>query len=82
VALLLGFAPTAVLSELVICISLSLLLWLIPYIELGVPAYLGFIYPVTTLANVIAAFQSLRLSMAGRLYWKGRSLIRPKWKWL
>ena len=82
VAWVLGFAPTAVLSELVICIGLSLLLWLIPYIELGVPVYLGFIYPVTIVTNEVAAFQSLQLSMAGRLYWKGRSLERPKWKWL
>jgi chlorobactene glucosyltransferase len=82
VAFLLGFAPTAVLSELVICIGLSLLLWLIPYLELGVPVYLALVYPVTMLANEIAAFQSLRLTITGRLYWKGRSLYRPKWKWL
>jgi chlorobactene glucosyltransferase len=82
VALLLGLAPTAHLSELVVCIGLSLLLWLIPYIELGVPASLGLIYPVTIIANEVAAFQSLRLSMAGRLSWKGRPLARPKWKWL
>jgi chlorobactene glucosyltransferase len=82
VAFALGLAPTASLNELIICISLSLLLWLIPYIELGVPVYLGLIYPVTVLANEAAAFQSLRLSLAGRLFWKGRPLARPKWKWL
>jgi chlorobactene glucosyltransferase len=82
VALLLGFVPTTVITELVVCIGLSVLLWLIPYIELGVPAYLGFIYPITTLANVVVAFQSLRLSMTGRLSWKDRTLNRPKWKWL
>jgi chlorobactene glucosyltransferase len=79
---LLGFAPTAVLSELVICIGLSMLLWLIPYAELGIPAYLALFYPVTILANEVTAFQSLRLTIKGRLYWKGRSLYRPKWKWL
>jgi chlorobactene glucosyltransferase len=82
ITLVLGFAPTTVLNELAICIGLSLLLWIIPYLELGVPVYLGLIYPVTILANVAAAFQSLRLSVMGRLSWKGRTLARPKWKWL
>jgi chlorobactene glucosyltransferase len=81
-ALILGLAPGAVLSELVICIGLSLLIWVIPYLELGVPVRLGFIYPITILANEAAAFQSLRLSLTGRLSWKGRPLARPKWKWL
>jgi chlorobactene glucosyltransferase len=82
VMLILGLTPTASFSELVICIALSLLLWLIPYIELGMPLALGFIYPISILANEAAAFQSLRLSLAGRLSWKGRPLARPKWKWL
>ena len=82
VALALGRAPTAALGELVICVSLSLLLWLIPYIEMGMPLPLGLIYPITILANEVVAFQSLRLSLAGRLSWKGRPLGRPKWKWL
>ncbi len=81
-ALILGLAPSAVLSELVICIGLSLLIWVIPYLELGMSLALGFIYPITILANEAAAFQSLRLSMAGCLSWKGRPLARPKWKWL
>jgi chlorobactene glucosyltransferase len=81
-ALTLGQAQTARLSELVICIGLSLLLWLIPYFEMGVPLPLGLIYPLTILANEVVAFQSLRLSMVGRLSWKGRPLGRPKWKWL
>ena len=81
-ALVLGFASSANLSELISCIGLSLLIWIIPYIELGIPAYLGLFYPATILANEAAAFQSLRLSLAGRLSWKDRSLARPKWKWL
>jgi chlorobactene glucosyltransferase len=81
-ALILGLAPSAVLSELVICIGLSLLIWVIPYLELGMSLALGFIYPFTILANEAAAFQSLRLSLTGRLAWKGRPLARPKWKWL
>ena len=82
VMMFLGLAPTATLRELVICIVLSLLLWLIPYMEMGVPLHLGFSYPLTILANEVAAFQSLRLSLMGGLSWKGRPLIRPKWKWL
>jgi chlorobactene glucosyltransferase len=81
-ALTLGQAQTARLSELVICIGLSLLLWLIPFFEMGVPLPLGLIYPLTILANEVVAFQSLRLSLVGRLSWKGRPLGRPKWKWL
>jgi chlorobactene glucosyltransferase len=81
-AFALGYAPSANLSELIICIGLSFIIWIIPYIELGVPATLGLFYPATILANEAAAFQSLRLSLAGRLSWKDRSLARPKWKWL
>ncbi len=77
-----GQAPTAELSELAVCIGLSFLIWLIPYLEMGVPISLGLIYPLTILANEVAAFQSLRLSLAGRLFWKGRPLARPNWKWL
>ena len=81
-AFFLGFAPSANLNELISCIGLSFLIWIIPYIELGVPATLGLLYPATILANEAVAFQSLRLSLAGRLSWKDRSLARPKWKWL
>jgi chlorobactene glucosyltransferase len=77
-----GHAGSARVGELVICIGLSLLLWLVPYFEMGVPLYLGLIYPLTILANEVAAFRSLILSLAGRLSWKGRSLARPRWKWL
>ena len=77
-----GQAPRARLDELAVCVGLSLLLWLIPYIELGIPFVLALLYPITLLANEVAAFQSLRLSLAGRLAWKGRKLARPHWKWL
>jgi hypothetical protein len=59
-----------------------LLLWLIPYFELGIPFGLAFLYPITLLATEVAAFQSLRLSLADRLSWKNRKLARPLWKWL
>jgi chlorobactene glucosyltransferase len=77
-----GHAPQARANELAACIGISLLLWLIPYIELGIPFHLTFLYPITLLANEVVAFQSLRLSLAGRLTWKGRKLTKPHWRWL
>jgi chlorobactene glucosyltransferase len=82
VLLIIGRAPQARVGELVICIVLSTLLWLIPYWAQGVPLALAFVYPMTILANEAAAFQSLRLSLSGRLTWKDRTLDRPNWKWL
>jgi chlorobactene glucosyltransferase len=76
-----GQAPQARIDELVVCVGLSFLLWLIPYLELGIPFILALLYPITILANEVTAFQSLRLSLAGRLTWKGRRLTRPHWKW-
>lgn len=80
--MILGQAPQSQAYELAACIGISLLLWLIPYIELGIPIGLAFLYPITLLANEVVAFQSLRLSLTGRLTWKGRSLSQPHWRWL
>jgi chlorobactene glucosyltransferase len=77
-----GLAPTASYLELAICIGLSIILWSIPYRELKLPLHLSLIYPITMLANIGAAIQSLVLSLTGRLAWKGRPLPRPKWRWL
>jgi hypothetical protein len=77
-----GQAPWARLDELTVCVGLSLLLWLIPYLELRIPFVLALLYPITLLANEVVAFQSFRLSLGGRLTWKGRKLARPHWKWL
>jgi chlorobactene glucosyltransferase len=77
-----GQVPQARVLELAACIGLSLLLWLVPYIELGIPFCLAFLYPITLLAAEVVAFQSLRLSLAGRLTWKGRTIIQPHWRWL
>jgi chlorobactene glucosyltransferase len=82
ILLVLGRAPQARAEELVICVALSLLLWLLPYSELGIYNKLAFLYPITILANELVAIQSLCLSLAGRLSWKGRTLARPHWKWL
>jgi chlorobactene glucosyltransferase len=78
----LGLAPFARPDQLVACVSLSLLIWLIPYLELRIPFFLGLIYPVTILANEIVAFRSLFSSLTGQLTWKDRPLGRQKWKWL
>jgi len=82
ILLILGQASQARAYELAVCLGLSTLLWLVPYIEMGIPFGLAFLYPVTLLANEVVAFQSLRLSLSGRLSWKGRSIARPHWKWL
>ena len=62
-------------------IGLSLLVWLIPYLEIGVPFYLAFLYPFTILANIGVAFRSLFHSLTGRTTWKGRVIRKPQWKW-
>jgi chlorobactene glucosyltransferase len=77
-----GYAPGARLIELLACIGLSLLTWLISYLAMRLPPGLALLYPLTILANEVVAFRSLRLSLSGRLTWKGRRLPRPKWKWL
>jgi chlorobactene glucosyltransferase len=82
VALTFGKAPTARLDELVVCLVLSLLVWLIPYKEIGVPFFMGLLYPVTILAIEAVAVKSLLFSLTGRLSWKGRQLAKPKWRWL
>lgn len=79
--MLLGQTPKAQANELAACIGISLLLWLVPYIELGIPFHLAFLYPVTLLTNEVVAFQSLRLSLAGHLTWKGRTLTHAHWRW-
>ncbi len=73
-------APSASYIELAICISLSVLVWCIPYWELRLPLILCIFYPIAMIANEAAAFQSIILSLTGRLSWKGRPLARPKWK--
>jgi chlorobactene glucosyltransferase len=81
-AKLFGIAPSTTYRELAICIGFSVLIWCITYWELKLPLILGLIYPITMIANEIAAFQSLMFSLFGRLSWKGRPLPRPKWRWL
>jgi chlorobactene glucosyltransferase len=69
--------PIAVVTSL----ALSILLWLIPYIEMRIPAILAFLFPFTILANTVVAFRSLVHSIGGRLSWKNRPLAHTRWKW-
>jgi len=79
---LLGHAPLAHLQDLSVCIILSLSLWLIPYLNIQVPFYLAFLYPITILAKFVVALQSLRHVITGNISWKGRNIAAQKWKWL
>lgn len=78
----LGHAGQSQPGALFTCIGLAICLWLIPYIELRIPLGLAFLYPLTVLANLAAAIQSLRRSLSGTLSWKGRQMTRPRVRWL
>ena len=69
-------------SYLSVCLGLSLILWLLPYVYLGVPFGLALLYPVTILAIELVAFTSLRKSLIGNLSWKGRNIPKTHWKWI
>jgi hypothetical protein len=64
------------------CIALSLALWLIPYARLGLPLHLGVLYPVTLVVMEFVALHSLWSTLTGRLTWKDRPLMRPRWRLL
>lgn len=80
-ARVLGQAPLASLPTLATCLALALPLWLLPYLEIGLPPALALLYPLTVLANEAVALRSLVFSLTGRLSWKGRALARPRWRW-
>lgn len=75
-------ASHAQLEALVACLGLSVLLWLIHYVNLGIPFSLAFIYPFTILANVGVALRSCWFTLNGVTEWKGRRMARIRWKWL
>ena len=68
--------------EVSVCVGLSILLWLVPYLEIKLPFTLALLYPVTILANIVVAFQSFRHTIAGNISWKDRPIAKQKWKWL
>jgi len=77
-----GKTPHIQGSYLSVCLGLSLILWLLPYIYMGVPVGLALLYPVTILAIVLVAFKSLRDSLIGTLLWKDRKIPKTHWKWI
>lgn len=81
-ASLLGLIPEAPAVPILACMGLSLMVWLIPYQRLRFPLYLAVLYPIAVIAMEVVAFSSLWLTLTGQLTWKGRTLIRPEWKWL
>ena len=76
-----GQAPHAQVGALIGCVGLAVSLWLIPYIDLRIPFGLAFLYPLTILANEVAACQSLRRSLSGTCPGKAAN-DRPRWRWL
>jgi len=80
--LIFGKAPHIQANYLSICIGLSFILWLLPYLYMGFPLGLALLYPVTILAMVLVAFTSLRNSLIGNLSWKGRRIPKKQWKWI
>jgi len=80
--MLVGQIPHIQASNLSICIGLSILLWLLPYIYMGIPYGLALLYPVSILAIELVAFTSLRNSLIGNLSWKGRKIQKTHWKWI
>ncbi len=78
---LVGKVPGANPGNLVVCLGLSILVWLIPYLHLGLPAWLALLYPATMLANEFSAARSLSLSLRGKLVWKDRVIKPSSLKW-
>jgi chlorobactene glucosyltransferase len=64
------------------CLALAVLVWLIPYVDLGLPFGLAFLYPFTILANVGVAWRSLIHNLRGHAQWKDRVIARARWRWL
>lgn len=77
----LGAAPDASYAYLALCMGLSVLLWLLPFLEVRIPASLALLYPLLSAASVLTAFRSMVMSLSGRLSWKGRPLAKQRWKW-
>ena len=70
------------IGSIEVCLALAVLVWLLAYVDLGMPFGLAFLYPLTILANVGVAGRSLIYSLGGHTQWKGRTIARARWKWL
>jgi chlorobactene glucosyltransferase len=80
--MLFGQPVQAQAQELIVCLGLSILVWLIPYADMRIPIWLACLYPFTILANEIIALRSVLHTFGGHLSWKGRAIPPPHWKWL
>ena len=78
---LLGGAPMAVPTHLVISIALSALVWIVPFGANSIPLALGLLYPLQVVMITWVALRSLWLTLTQRLTWKGRNLTRKKIRW-
>lgn len=77
-----GQTPHIQANYLIVCLGLSMLVWLLPYFYMGIPYGLALLYPVTILAIELVAFTSLRNSLIGNLSWKDRKIPGSHWKWV
>jgi chlorobactene glucosyltransferase len=77
-----GQVSHAMAGAIAACLIVSLLVWLIPYVDMGIPFGLAFLYPLTILANVGVACRSLIHSLGGHVRWKDREIARARLRWL
>lgn len=81
-AMIFGHSLQVQAYELITCLGLSVLLWLIQYANMRIPIWLACFYPFTILANELVALRSVLHTLGGHLSWKGRAIPSPHWKWL
>jgi len=75
-------SPSLATTYLAVCLGLSILLWLIPYLELKVPIGLVFVYPLTMLVVEVAACKILAPWHAWASYLERPHHRTAKWKWI
>jgi chlorobactene glucosyltransferase len=80
--MILGLVPHITATYLYVCIGLSIILWLLPYVYMGIPFGLALLYPITILAIEFVALTSLRKSLGAKLSWKDRPIAGAHWKWI
>ncbi len=73
-----GLPIGAPVAAVLACVGLALLVWLVPYRQLGLPLLPALLYPITMLVMGGVALRSLWLGLRGRLVWKDRAIGRPR----
>lgn len=73
-----GLPIGAPVAAVLVCVGLALLVWLVPYRQLGLPLLPALLYPITMLVMGGVALRSLWLGLRGRLTWKDRAIGRPR----